>query len=173
MLVVFSLVNRKAAAMLAATLEWRQQNDVGESSTTSTWQLSQCMQSPPPPKITCALQPRLSSTLIRCSIFRSSRVLCCHLQQKHQPHIYTDKLDAAEFADTPFMREGWVYVDGNDAHGRSVVVSEGALVSHTHTDRHRATQQGISKQQQQHDLHHLAAKGVPALTQQRLCITIP
>ena len=35
----------------------------------------------------------------------------------------TDNLTRAEFEDTPFMREGWVYVDGNDADGRSVVVS--------------------------------------------------
>lgn len=36
---------------------------------------------------------------------------------------YADNLDRSEFVDTPFMKEGWVYVDGNDAQGRSVVVS--------------------------------------------------
>lgn len=35
----------------------------------------------------------------------------------------TDNLQRSEFVDTPFMREGWVYVDGNDSDGRSVVVS--------------------------------------------------
>jgi hypothetical protein len=35
----------------------------------------------------------------------------------------TDNLQRSEFVDTPFMREGWVYVDGNDAAGHSVVVS--------------------------------------------------
>jgi hypothetical protein len=34
-----------------------------------------------------------------------------------------DNLQRSEFVDTPFMREGWVYVDGNDSEGRSVVVS--------------------------------------------------
>lgn len=33
-----------------------------------------------------------------------------------------DNLDRSEFVDTPFMKEGWVYVDGNDAQGRSVVM---------------------------------------------------
>jgi hypothetical protein len=33
-----------------------------------------------------------------------------------------DNLQRSEFVDTPFMREGWVYVDGNDSEGRSVVL---------------------------------------------------
>ena len=29
-----------------------------------------------------------------------------------------------EFASSRYMRDGWVYVDGNDAQGRSIVVSK-------------------------------------------------
>lgn len=47
----------------------------------------------------------------------------------------TDNLQRSEFEDTPFMREGWVYVDGNDAAGRSVVVSSHGLAQHAHNQQ--------------------------------------
>jgi hypothetical protein len=34
-----------------------------------------------------------------------------------------DELSIEEFANSRYMRDGWVYVDGNDAEGRSIVVS--------------------------------------------------
>jgi hypothetical protein len=35
----------------------------------------------------------------------------------------TDDMTIEEFANSRYMRDGWVYVDGNDADGRSIVVS--------------------------------------------------
>eukprot|EP00775_Hariotina_reticulata_P002131 gene2131-2450_t len=34
----------------------------------------------------------------------------------------TDDLAAADFADMPFNKNGWVYVDGNDEAGRTIVM---------------------------------------------------
>eukprot|EP00882_Tetradesmus_deserticola_P026989 GHRQ01029820.1.p2 GENE.GHRQ01029820.1~~GHRQ01029820.1.p2 ORF type:complete len:134 (+),score=39.57 GHRQ01029820.1:269-670(+) len=34
-----------------------------------------------------------------------------------------DDMTIEEFASSRYMRDGWVYVDGNDAEGRSIVVS--------------------------------------------------
>jgi hypothetical protein len=38
-------------------------------------------------------------------------------------HI-ADDMSIEEFANSRYMRDGWVYVDGNDAEGRSIVVSD-------------------------------------------------
>jgi hypothetical protein len=39
-----------------------------------------------------------------------------------------DDLSIEEFSNSRYMRDGWVYVDGNDAEGRSIVVSGGPSV---------------------------------------------
>lgn len=44
--------------------------------------------------------------------------------------LIADNLCRKDFEDTPFMREGWVYVDGNDSEGRSIVVR---VMQHTRT----------------------------------------
>jgi hypothetical protein len=44
----------------------------------------------------------------------------------NQPGCVTiaDDMSIEEFANSRYMRDGWVYVDGNDAEGRSIVVSD-------------------------------------------------
>lgn len=53
-------------------------------------------------------------------VMKAAAMLQGTLEWRQQHDV--DKLERSEFIDTPFMKEGWVYVDGNDAQGRSVVL---------------------------------------------------